>query len=61
VEEKIPWIESPLKNADPHSMGFFQRVEASKIELFYDLFFVANLTTFTAVHEVNDRKGNDAP
>ena len=28
--------------------------ESSVIQLFYDLFFVANLTTFTAVHEVND-------
>ena len=29
--------------------------EAPVIQLFYDLFFVANLTTFTSVHEVNDR------
>ncbi|RDW90955.1 hypothetical protein BP5796_02120 [Coleophoma crateriformis] len=27
--------------------------EATNIELFYDLFFVANLTTFTDVHEIN--------
>ncbi len=27
--------------------------ESSTIELFYDLFFVANLTTFTANHEIN--------
>jgi hypothetical protein len=57
-EEKLPWIASPLKNVEGHS-EFSQREEASKIELFYDLFFVANLTTFTAVHEINDRKGND--
>ncbi|KAI9858825.1 MAG: hypothetical protein M1813_007292 [Trichoglossum hirsutum] len=54
-EEKLPWIASPLKNVEGHS-EFSQREEASKIELFYDLFFVANLTTFTAVHEINDRK-----
>ncbi|KAG9239974.1 bacterial low temperature requirement A protein-domain-containing protein [Calycina marina] len=30
--------------------------ESTTIELFYDLFFVANLTTFTTVHEVNSRK-----
>ena len=30
--------------------------ESSVIQLFYDLFFVANLTTFTSVHEVNDGK-----
>ena len=29
--------------------------EAPVIQLFYDLFFVANLTTFTSVHEINDR------
>ena len=28
--------------------------ESSVIQLFYDLFFVANLTTFTSVHEIND-------
>ena len=28
--------------------------ESSVIQLFYDLFFVANLTTFTAIHEVTD-------
>ena len=31
-----------------------QHHEASAIQLFYDLFFVANLCTFTGVHEVND-------
>lgn len=30
--------------------------EAPVIQLFYDLFFVANLTTFTGVHEVNDKE-----
>ncbi|MCJ1280691.1 hypothetical protein MMC26_000008 [Xylographa opegraphella] len=28
--------------------------ETSVVQLFYDLFFVANLTTFTSVHEIND-------
>lgn len=28
--------------------------EATNIELFYDLFFVANLTTFTDVHDINE-------
>lgn len=31
-----------------------QQREASNLELFYDLFFTANLTVFTAVHEVRD-------
>ena len=28
--------------------------ETSVVQLFYDLFFVANLTTFTSKHEIND-------
>jgi len=28
--------------------------EATNIELFYDLFFVANLTTFTDAHDINE-------
>ena len=35
---------------------FVRHEESTTIELFYDLFFVANLTTFTSVHEVNSRK-----
>ncbi|CAK1356117.1 unnamed protein product [Cercospora beticola] len=31
-----------------------QQREVSNLELFYDLFFTANLTVFTAVHEVRD-------
>ncbi|KAH0559892.1 hypothetical protein GP486_003589 [Trichoglossum hirsutum] len=54
-EERLRFIVSPLKNVGEHG-EFSQREEASKIELFYDLFFVANLTTFTSVHEINDRK-----
>jgi hypothetical protein len=30
------------------------QTESSTIQLFYDLFFVANLTTFTAKHDVSD-------
>ncbi|CZT12132.1 hypothetical protein WAI453_003030 [Rhynchosporium graminicola] len=35
---------------------FERHEETTNIELFYDLFFVANLTTFSSVHEINDRK-----
>jgi hypothetical protein len=35
--------------------------ESSVIQLFYDLFFVANLTTFTGVHEVNDATSKKIP
>jgi hypothetical protein len=33
------------------------QTESSTIQLFYDLFFVANLTTFTAKHDVTDGSG----
>lgn len=32
--------------------------EATPIELFYDLFFVANLTTVTSVHYITESKSN---
>jgi low temperature requirement protein LtrA len=35
--------------------AFHRHAEATTAELFYDLFFVANLTTFTSVLEINDR------
>jgi hypothetical protein len=34
---------------------FHRHAEATTAELFYDLFFVANLTTFTSGLEINDR------
>ena len=41
----------------PHRHGFpvfRRRAEASAIELFYDLFFVANLNVFTSYREIGD-------
>ncbi|KAL8830519.1 MAG: hypothetical protein Q9170_005694, partial [Blastenia crenularia] len=38
------------------SQAFREREEASSIELFFDLFFVANLTSFTTVHPIDDRQ-----
>jgi low temperature requirement protein LtrA len=35
--------------------AFHRHAEATTAELFYDLFFVANLTTFTSMLEINDR------
>ncbi|KAJ4369717.1 hypothetical protein N0V83_005480 [Neocucurbitaria cava] len=35
--------------------AFHRHAEATTAELFYDLFFVANLTTFTSNQEINDR------
>ncbi|KAF2028562.1 hypothetical protein EK21DRAFT_101735 [Setomelanomma holmii] len=37
------------------SPAFHRHAEATTHELFYDLFFVANLTTFTSLLEINDR------
>lgn len=37
------------------SPKFREKEEASTIELFYDLFFVANLTSFTNIHAIDDR------
>jgi hypothetical protein len=39
---------------DPDLPPFKHHHESSTVELFYDLFFVANLATFTANHEIVD-------
>lgn len=49
-----PFIESPLVGADSDNLVFSQRHEANSVELFFDLFFVANLATFTAYHSITD-------
>jgi hypothetical protein len=47
----------PVEGLDYTGLPEFQRhTETTNIELFYDLFFVANLTTFSGIHEINDRK-----
>ncbi|KAF4636310.1 hypothetical protein G7Y89_g1786 [Cudoniella acicularis] len=49
-----------LKHQPTHNEGyqklpeFHRHEEATNIELFYDLFFVANLASFSSVHEIND-------
>ena len=51
----IPWIDDPLKGTTAgETIVFHQRHEADTIELFFDLFFVANLATFTAYHSILD-------
>jgi len=35
--------------------------EATPIELFYDLFFVANLTTVTSVHYITEKRSLSPP
>ena len=48
----------PFENMDEElhdSPAFHRHAEATTAELFYDLFFVANLTTFTSNLEINDK------
>jgi hypothetical protein len=45
--------KSPL-DYDPDEPLLRYEHESSTIQLFYDLFFVANLTTFAANHQVSD-------
>lgn len=48
-------IQSQLhSHDDPDLPPFKHHHESSTVELFYDLFFVANLATFTANHEIVD-------
>lgn len=47
--------ESPCRNSTCVRCPNFRRfTKATDLELFYDLFFVANLTVFTYIHEIND-------
>ncbi|KAL8851436.1 MAG: hypothetical protein Q9221_003615 [Calogaya cf. arnoldii] len=56
--------QSSMEKSHPHESSehdggtpaFREREEASSIELFYDLFFVANLTSFTNVHPIDDKE-----
>ncbi|QDS75713.1 hypothetical protein FKW77_008036 [Venturia effusa] len=51
--KEVPWIDDPFKGAKKgETLVFAQRHEADTIELFFDLFFVANLATFTAYHAI---------
>ena len=54
--EAIPNYE-PVEGVDYRAVPEFKkRTETTNIELFYDLFFVANLTAFSTNHEINDTK-----
>jgi hypothetical protein len=53
THESLPWVASPLQALRGKEFkSFHVRHEASLVELFFDLFFVANLATFTAKHEI---------
>ena len=44
----------PVDDGHYETPEFRQHKEATNSELFYDLFFVANLTVFSYIHDVND-------
>ena len=44
-------VDDNVLHQTPH---FHIRKESTHAELFYDLFFVANLTVFTYIHDVTD-------
>lgn len=50
----VPFAENPCVGADYEHAVFSQRHEANPDELCFDLFFVANLATFTAYHTIDD-------
>ena len=50
-EHEIP------EETDPDVPVLKRAHEASTIQLFFDLFFVANLTTFTSLHEIASWNG----
>jgi low temperature requirement protein LtrA len=45
----------PFESTEQGNPSFHRHAEATTAELFYDLFFVANLTTFTSVLEINNK------
>jgi hypothetical protein len=66
-EDKVNVNERVVQFSNPHSHPQIDAVpifkphrESSTIELFYDLFFVANLTVFTKNHEVNSGNGQSS-
>ncbi|KAI9934602.1 hypothetical protein MW887_000218 [Aspergillus wentii] len=52
--EGLTWIESPVDEKDGDPPHLYCHADATPIELFFDLFFVADLSTFTATHEINN-------
>ncbi|KAL1958051.1 hypothetical protein VTO42DRAFT_5263 [Malbranchea cinnamomea] len=50
----VPWIESPLDENDKDGPHLYHRSDATPIELFFDLFFVACLATFTSTNEIKN-------
>lgn len=51
----VPWFPSPMEGWNEELECFSPRHEASTIELFFDLWFVANLAAFTQYHAITNR------
>ncbi|KAJ5404168.1 hypothetical protein N7509_004039 [Penicillium cosmopolitanum] len=54
-DTRLSWISSPIEKTE-NTPRLYRHSDATPIELFFDLFFVANLSTFTATHEINNVK-----
>jgi hypothetical protein len=53
-DRALEFDETHVHRSDSELPVFKHHKESSTVELFYDLFFVANLATFTANHEIVD-------
>ncbi|KAI9834791.1 MAG: hypothetical protein M1819_002877 [Sarea resinae] len=52
---KLPIVANTLEYACGDELHFCHDDDHTTLHLFLDLFFVANLTTFTSLHRINDR------
>ncbi|KAF8418749.1 bacterial low temperature requirement A protein-domain-containing protein [Tirmania nivea] len=66
--QPLPTADGQVENGNKHrtdtslsrAEAMYEEIEAEEahpLELFYDLFFVANLTTITSVHKMTDHNG----
>ena len=53
-EHVLEFKSTQVHRRDSELPVFKHHHESSTVELFYDLFFVANLSTFTSNHEINN-------
>jgi hypothetical protein len=61
VDDRVVQFNKPNGHHQISDIPIFKpHRESSTIELFYDLFFVANLTVFTKNHEVKSTKGESS-
>jgi low temperature requirement protein LtrA len=56
AKPEVQPVEYPLQRMTTLQEEEEEAQEATPIELFYDLFFVANLTTVTGVHYITEKR-----